>query len=103
MALQVLSIIYLTSISHKAFTTYKRVLEDADVGYVVLGGGGNPWNTTDLPHPYIRILNGAVELTSECFITVLFRPQSVMLFVELHVVVLLFMSRHHLMSRSNVI
>ena len=32
-----------------------RVLE-----YVVLGGGGIPRNTTDLPHPYIGILNRAV-------------------------------------------
>ena len=35
----------------------------------ILGGGGNPRNTSDLPHPYIRILNLAVELTSECFQT----------------------------------
>ena len=70
--------------------------------YVDLGGGGNPRNTTDLPDPYIRILNRVVELTSEYFITVLFRPQSVMLHVELRVVVLLFMTRHHLMSRSDV-
>ena len=73
------------------------------LGYVVLGGGGNPRNTTDLPHPYIRILNRAVELTSECFTTVLFRPQNVMLHVELRMVVLLFMTQHHLMSRSDVI
>ena len=71
--------------------------------YVVLGVGGNPRNTTDLPHTYIRILNRAIELGSECFSTVLFRPQSVMLHVELRVVVLLFMTRHHLMSRSDVI
>ena len=71
--------------------------------YVDLGGGGNPRNTTDLPHPYIRILNRAVELTSKCFITVLFRLQSVMLHVELRVVVLLYMTQHHLMSRSDVI
>ena len=32
MALQVLSIIYLTSISQKAYCAYKRVLEGADVG-----------------------------------------------------------------------
>ena len=73
--------------------------------YVVLHveGGGNPRNTTDLPHPYIRILNRAVEFTSEWFATVLFRPHSVMLHVELRVVVLLFMTRHHLLSRSDVI
>ena len=73
--------------------------------YVVLhvGGGGNPRNTTDVPHPYIRILNRAVELTSEWFATVLFRPQSVMLQVELCAVVLLFMTQHHLMSRSDII
>ena len=59
--------------------------------YVVLhvGVGGNPRNTTDLQHPYIRILNRAVELT-KWFATVLFRPQSVILHVELRVVVLLF-------------
>ena len=34
--------------------------------FVVLGSGGNPRNTTDQPHPYIRILNRTVELTSEC-------------------------------------
>ena len=28
--------------------------------YVVLGGGGIPRNTTDLPYPYIGILNRAV-------------------------------------------
>ena len=67
--------------------------------YVVLGGGGNPRNITDLPHPYICILNQAVELTSECFTTVLFRPQSVKLHVP--VVVSLFMTRHHLMNRSD--
>ena len=71
--------------------------------YVVLGGGGNLRNTTDLPHPYIRILNRAVELTSECFTTGLFRPQSAMLHVELHVVILLFMTQHHLLSRSDVV
>ena len=37
--------------------------------YVVLGSKGNPRNTTDLAHPYIRILNRTVELTSECFKT----------------------------------
>ena len=69
--------------------------------YVVLDGGGNPRNTTDLPHPYIRILNRSVELTIEFFTTVLFRPKSVMLHVR--VVVSLFMIRYHVMNRSDVI
>ena len=67
-----------------------------------VGGGGNPRNTTDLPHPYIRILNWAVEFTSEWYASVLFKPHSVMLHVKLRVVVLLFMT-HQLMSRSDVI
>ena len=69
MALQVLSIIYLTSISQKAYCAYKRVLEGADVGICSLKWRREPRNTTDLPLPYIRILNRTVELTSECFKT----------------------------------
>ena len=81
MALQVLSIIYLTSSSQNAYRTLINAFLKARMfEYVVLhvGGGGNPRNTTDMPHPYIQILNRAIELTSEWFATVLFRPQSVM-------------------------
>ena len=29
--------------------------------YIVLGGGGNPRNTTEMPHPLIRILHTGNE------------------------------------------